>query len=240
VLATLAPPRWVLGLGHYLSTSPVAAGASGFLILIQSGHLTDLYGRSPALRDHSKEKPRHSGGLGGARTTWGHPLRGGQPRGWEGRTMTGFDCYPLVYGGHRSVLSPEPTNAKMRRPDGPVIPTPEFHVAPHQSAREHRLVINVADSVPRFDVRPTCRSAISMMGSDPARSVEQCVAGEERARKDLEKNWSKFPATDRSQCVGTATNHGSPSYEELQTCLDMMQDNRALRERERKQKLKSP
>jgi hypothetical protein len=21
--------------------------------------------------------------------------------------MTGFDCYPLVYGGHRSVLSPE-------------------------------------------------------------------------------------------------------------------------------------
>ena len=36
--------------------------------------------------------------------------------------MTGFDCYPLVYGGHRSVLSPEPTNAKMRRPDGPVIP----------------------------------------------------------------------------------------------------------------------
>ena len=77
-------------------------------------------------------------------------------------------------------------------------------VAPHQSAREHRLVINVADSVPRFDVRPTCRSAISMMGSDPARSVEQCVAGEERARKDLEKNWSKFPATDRSQCVGTA------------------------------------
>jgi hypothetical protein len=102
------------------------------------------------------------------------------------------------------------------------------------------LVINVADSVPRFDVRPTCRSAISMMGSDSTRTVEQCVAGEERARKDLEKNWSKFPAADRNQCVGTATNHGSPSYEELQTCLEMMRDNRTIREKERTSKSKSP
>jgi hypothetical protein len=102
------------------------------------------------------------------------------------------------------------------------------------------LVINVADSVPRFDVRPTCRSAISMMGPDPARSVEQCVAGEETARRDLEKNWSKFPAADRNQCVGVATNHGSPSYEELHTCLEMMRDNGALREQEQKRKLKSP
>jgi hypothetical protein len=101
------------------------------------------------------------------------------------------------------------------------------------------LVINVADSVPQFDVRPTCRSAISMMGNDPARSVEQCVAGEEMARKDLEKNWSKFPAADRNLCVATATHHGSPSYEELVTCLEMMRDNRALREQERTRKSKS-
>jgi hypothetical protein len=39
------------------------------------------------------------------------------------------------------------------------------------------FVIVVADSVPRFDVRPTCRSAINMMGSNPARTVEHCVAG---------------------------------------------------------------
>ena len=102
------------------------------------------------------------------------------------------------------------------------------------------LVVNVADSVPRFDVRPTCRSAINMMGSDPARSVEQCVAGEETARKDLEKNWSKFPAADRSQCVATTSVRGAPSYEELLTCLDMMRDNRALREQERTRKSKSP
>jgi hypothetical protein len=98
------------------------------------------------------------------------------------------------------------------------------------------LVINVADSVPQFDVRPTCRSAISMMGPNSARTVEHCVAGEEAARKDLEKNWSKFPAEDRNLCVGTATNHGSPSYEELHTCLEMMRDNRAIREQEQKRK----
>lgn len=102
------------------------------------------------------------------------------------------------------------------------------------------LVIEVADSIPRFDVRPTCRSAINIMGSDPARSVEQCVAVEETARKDLEKNWSKFPAADRSQCVATTSVRGAPSYEELLTCLDMMRDNRALREQERTRKSKGP
>ena len=102
------------------------------------------------------------------------------------------------------------------------------------------FVIGVADSVPRFDVRPTCRSAIDMMGANSVRTVEHCVAGEEGARKDLEKNWSKFPAADRSQCVATTSVRGAPSYEELLTCLEMMRDNRALREQERTRKSKSP
>ena len=79
-----------------------------------------------------------------------------------------------------------------------------------------------------------------MMGSDPARTVEQCVAGEETARKGLEKNWSKFPAADRNQCVATTTVGGAPSYEELLTCLEMMRDNRAIREQERTLKSESP
>jgi hypothetical protein len=96
--------------------------------------------------------------------------------------------------------------------------------------------------IPFLDLRSDRRAVrpFNMMGSDPARSVEQCVAGEETARKDLEKNWSKFPAADQSQCVATTTLRGSPSYEELLTCLDMMRDNRALREQERTRKSKSP
>ena len=50
------------------------------------------------------------------------------------------------------------------------------------------LLINVADTVPRYDVTPTCRAAINMVAAgSEGRTVESCVAGEERARKDLEK-----------------------------------------------------
>jgi hypothetical protein len=88
------------------------------------------------------------------------------------------------------------------------------------------LLVNVADTVPRFDVRPTCRAAIAMLDPNSERTVEGCVKGEETARKNLEKNWSQFPVSDRNQCMATATNHGSPSYEELALCLEMLHDKR--------------
>ena len=60
------------------------------------------------------------------------------------------------------------------------------------------LVINVADEVPRYDVRPTCRAAINMVtGGGEGRTVESCLAGEEKARKELEKDWPKIPSAER-------------------------------------------
>jgi hypothetical protein len=89
------------------------------------------------------------------------------------------------------------------------------------------LVINVADTVPRYDVRPTCRAAVDMIaGGIGGRTVENCMAGEEGARKELEKDWSRFPGGERTQCVATMAKGGSPSYVELAVCLDMMRDSR--------------
>jgi hypothetical protein len=38
------------------------------------------------------------------------------------------------------------------------------------------LVINVADAVPRYDMKPVCRAAIDMMGNQ-GRTVESCMLG---------------------------------------------------------------
>jgi hypothetical protein len=88
------------------------------------------------------------------------------------------------------------------------------------------LVIQVADVVPRLDVTSTCKAAIALAGNS-GRTVESCVAGEEAARKEIEKDWAKFPAGERTQCIQTAAKGGSPSYVEIIVCLEMMRDSRA-------------
>ena len=99
------------------------------------------------------------------------------------------------------------------------------------------LLINVADTVPRYDVTPTCRAAINMVATgSEGRTVESCVAGEERARKDLEKEWSKTPGPERSQCIATMAKGGAPSYVELAVSLEMMRDSRTHREEEERAK----
>lgn len=99
------------------------------------------------------------------------------------------------------------------------------------------LVISVADTVPRYDVRPTCRAAVDLVaGGTGGRTVENCLAGEEGARKELEKDWSKIPTAERTQCVATMGRGGSPSYVELVVCLDMMRDSRTHLEQERAKK----
>lgn len=99
------------------------------------------------------------------------------------------------------------------------------------------LVISVADTVPRYDVKPTCRAAVDMIsGGAGGRTVENCLAGEDGARKELEKDWSKVPTAERSQCVATMAKGGSPSYVELAVCLDMMRNSRRHMEEERAKK----
>jgi hypothetical protein len=93
------------------------------------------------------------------------------------------------------------------------------------------LVVQTADRVPNLDVKSTCAAAIKMAGPT-GRTVESCLVGETVARKDLERDWSKLPSSERSQCVATSAG-GSPSYVELLVCLEMMGDSRKHQEEER-------
>jgi hypothetical protein len=52
-------------------------------------------------------------------------------------------------------------------------------------------------------------------GGDGGRNIENCMAGEEQARKEIDKAWLKTPSAERSQCIGTVAVGGSPSYVEL-------------------------
>ena len=113
-------------------------------------------------------------------------------------------------------------------------------IMPAMLATTLSLMIQDADTVPRYDVRATCRKAVALAGGSEGRSVENCMAGEDTARKDLEKEWAKVPAAERTQCIGTVAVGGSPSYVELLTCLEMMRDSRKHQEDERAAKTRKP
>ena len=95
------------------------------------------------------------------------------------------------------------------------------------------LVVPAADTLPRFDVRPTCRAAVTLAAGSEGRTVESCMAGENAALKQLEKQWAKIPGAERTQCIGTVKVGGAPSYVELLICLEMMRDSRKRQEDER-------
>jgi hypothetical protein len=96
------------------------------------------------------------------------------------------------------------------------------------------LVVIVADTIPRYDVRSTCRKAVALTAmAEGGRTVESCVTGEEAARKEVEKDWTKIPVAERTQCVSTVRADSSPSYVELLICLEMTRDSRKRQDDER-------
>ena len=95
------------------------------------------------------------------------------------------------------------------------------------------LVINVADTVPRYDLKPTCRAAVNLAAGTEGRTIESCMAGEDAAQKQLAKYWSKIPIAERGQCIATMATGGFPSYVELVICTEMMRDSRVHQQEER-------
>ena len=70
-------------------------------------------------------------------------------------------------------------------------------------------IINVADQVPKFDLRSICEGN------------EACVRGETAARNQLAEQWSQFPAAERARCVQLTTSSKMPSYVQVITCMEM-------------------
>ena len=84
------------------------------------------------------------------------------------------------------------------------------------------------DSVPKFDIERSCRSELSG-GSSFGETMASCKADEERARDELGPRWGSFSAADKKVCIQETLIDGSPSYVELETCLDMTPSGRASR-----------
>jgi hypothetical protein len=96
------------------------------------------------------------------------------------------------------------------------------------------LIITVADTVPRYDVRSTCSKAVALTAmAEGGRTAESCLVGEASARKDVKKDWAKTPAAKRTQCVSTVRADSSPGYVELLVCFEMTRDSRQRQEDER-------
>jgi hypothetical protein len=60
------------------------------------------------------------------------------------------------------------------------------------------------------------------------RDKKACLSDETTAQDTLKKNWSKYSATDKTQCVGMARTGGPASYVELLSCLEIMRDARNI------------
>jgi hypothetical protein len=87
------------------------------------------------------------------------------------------------------------------------------------------LFLTVADNMPNYDVKPTCRAAIEMMGAQ-GRTVDSCMRSENEARAEVVKHWPQVPKDEKTRCAQTAMHGTSPSYVELLICIEMNRDSR--------------
>jgi hypothetical protein len=100
------------------------------------------------------------------------------------------------------------------------------------------LVLTVADEIPNYNMQPTCRAAVEMMGSQ-GRTVESCMRGETQAREELAKHWATAPAEEKKRCLQTAMLGASPSYVELLICLEIHRDSRARQQQQTDEQAKA-
>lgn len=90
-----------------------------------------------------------------------------------------------------------------------------------------QLVTPVADAVPKFDIVRNCKLDVAATaGLSANQSLKNCISDEQKAQRQLGKQWFRFPAPTRTSCVSQESIGGTPSYVSLQTCLQMWQWSR--------------
>jgi hypothetical protein len=83
-----------------------------------------------------------------------------------------------------------------------------------------------AGGPPTLQVGPSCVAAGSVI---LGRNKESCLVDETTAQDTLKQNWSKYPTTDKADCVTLEHSGGPASYVELLSCLETMRDARSIR-----------
>ena len=96
-----------------------------------------------------------------------------------------------------------------------------------------QLAIAVVDDVPRFDIGRGCRvdsNAVFDPSLGMSGTIKRCMDDEQKARDQLQAQWSGYANSDRTMCVASTTNDSSdpPSYVDLLTCLEDQQLARKL------------
>lgn len=97
-----------------------------------------------------------------------------------------------------------------------------------------QFTVAVADTVPRFNIEPVCRSIARQGGLDlePNGTVRQdfkrCMNSEMAMRGRVVRRWRSFTATEKADCIGEAGAGGFSSYTDLFTCLQMAREARKL------------
>ncbi|MFH0296036.1 hypothetical protein AAFX91_02180 [Bradyrhizobium sp. 31Argb] len=83
--------------------------------------------------------------------------------------------------------------------------------------------VRAADAVPKFDIARICKAETAETVGI-GETLESCMKAEEQARTQVAGQWSKFTAKDKAACIGESSIDSTPSYVELQTCLEMATD----------------
>ncbi len=95
-----------------------------------------------------------------------------------------------------------------------------------------QLIFTVADTVPNFNIERGCKvdseSAYDLNSGIQA-TIKRCMDDEQRAKAQLEAQWSTFTASDHALCISESTgekaddNATPPSYTDLLACLQDQQ-----------------
>jgi len=87
-------------------------------------------------------------------------------------------------------------------------------------------VAPAADAVPKFDIARNCKAEVAD-SEGIGETLDSCSRDEDKARSELAGQWSQFSREDKAACIRETSADGTPSYVELQTCLEMSADNKA-------------
>ncbi len=87
-------------------------------------------------------------------------------------------------------------------------------------------VAGAAGAAPKFNITANCKAEVAD-GSGIGETLESCIHDEQQARDQLGRQWSQFSNADKMACIKETSIDGTPSYVEMQTCLEMSSDAKA-------------
>jgi hypothetical protein len=87
-----------------------------------------------------------------------------------------------------------------------------------------QLIVPIANGVPKFDIARSCKLDVAATaGLAVDQSIKSCMNDEQKAKRQLASQWSKFPAAGRASCTSEESIGDTPSYVSLLTCLQLGQ-----------------